>query len=146
MKKNFFTPKKRFYEFWKKTLSPFSPRKKKFSDMNDFLICYCPNKKKSIQKYEILIIFWIFSCSWLPAPDVNLLRVTKIALSTNRQFFDVNKTQYFFLNNKSQMLSWSIFTIKMAKMAFLTANSFFWCVFKNTEQKDICASIVFKTQ
>ena len=31
-------------------------------------------------------------------------------------------------------------------MAFLTANSFFQCVFKNTDQKDICASIVFKAE
>ena len=34
----------------------------------------------------------------------------------------------------------------MAKMAFLTANSFFQCVFKNTDQKDICVSIVFKAK
>ena len=31
-------------------------------------------------------------------------------------------------------------------MAFLTAYTFFWCVFKNTDQKDICASIVFKAE
>ena len=31
-------------------------------------------------------------------------------------------------------------------MAFLTANSFLKCVFKNTDQKDICASIVFKAE
>ena len=34
----------------------------------------------------------------------------------------------------------------MAKMAFLTANSFFQCVFKNTDQKDICVSIVFTAE
>ena len=34
----------------------------------------------------------------------------------------------------------------MAKMAFLTANSFFHCVFKNTDQKDICVSIVFTAE
>ena len=31
-------------------------------------------------------------------------------------------------------------------MAFLTATSFYLCVFKNTDQKDICATIVFKTE
>ena len=33
-------------------------------------------------------------------------------------------------------------------MAFLMANTvaFFKCVFKNTDQKDICASIVFKAE
>ena len=31
-------------------------------------------------------------------------------------------------------------------MVFLTVNSFFSCVFKNTDQKDICASIVFKAE
>ena len=31
-------------------------------------------------------------------------------------------------------------------MSFLKANSFFKCVFKNTDQKDICASIVFKAE
>ena len=34
----------------------------------------------------------------------------------------------------------------MVKMAFLTANSFFLVRFKNTDQKDICASIVFKAE
>ena len=31
-------------------------------------------------------------------------------------------------------------------MAFLTANGFFQCVLKNTDKKDICASIVFKSE
>ena len=31
-------------------------------------------------------------------------------------------------------------------MVFLTANSFFLCFFKNTDQKKICASIVFKAE
>ena len=31
-------------------------------------------------------------------------------------------------------------------MAFLAANSFFYHVFKNTDGKDICASIVFKAE
>ena len=31
-------------------------------------------------------------------------------------------------------------------MAFLTANSFFLCVFKNTDKKDICVYIVFKAE
>ena len=35
---------------------------------------------------------------------------------------------------------------KTAKMAFLTGNNFFLCVFKNTDQKNICVSIVFKAE
>ena len=37
-----------------------------------------------------------------------------------------------------------LFTVKIAKKAFLTVNNFFLCVLKNTDQKNICASIVFK--
>ena len=36
--------------------------------------------------------------------------------------------------------------MKMAKMAFLKVNNFFLCVFKITDQKNICASIVFKAE
>ena len=35
-------------------------------------------------------------------------------------------------------------TAKMAKMAFLTTNSFFQCILKNTKLKDICMSIVYQ--
>ena len=31
-------------------------------------------------------------------------------------------------------------------MAFLVVNNFFWCVFKNTEQNNICLIIVFKAE
>ena len=31
-------------------------------------------------------------------------------------------------------------------MAFLTINNFLLCVFKNTDKKNICASIVFKVE
>ena len=31
-------------------------------------------------------------------------------------------------------------------MGFLTVNNFFLCVFKNIDQKNICASIVFKAE
>ena len=34
----------------------------------------------------------------------------------------------------------------MAKMALKTVNNFFLCVFKNTDQKNKCASIVFKAE
>ena len=34
----------------------------------------------------------------------------------------------------------------MAKMAFLMVKSFFKCIFKNTDQEDICVSIVFKAE
>ena len=33
---------------------------------------------------------------------------------------------------------------KTAKMEFLAVNNFFWGVFKNTEQNNICVFIVFK--
>ena len=35
---------------------------------------------------------------------------------------------------------------KRPNLEFLTVNSFFYCIFKNTEQKNICASIVFKDE
>ena len=41
------------------------------------------------------------------------------------------------VNNRQKLLKWHF---------CLTANSFFQCVFKNTDQKDICASIVFKAE
>ena len=50
------------------------------------------------------------------------------------------------------MLFWSLFfktnkkLLLTAKMAILLVNNFFWCVFKNTDQKDNCASIVFKAE
>ena len=31
-------------------------------------------------------------------------------------------------------------------MAFLAVITFFWCVFKNTEQNNICVFIVFKAE
>ena len=34
----------------------------------------------------------------------------------------------------------------MAKMAFLTVNNFFLLIFINTNQKNICVSIVFKAE
>ena len=37
-------------------------------------------------------------------------------------------------------------TPKTAKMECLTVNNFSQCVFKNTDQKNICASIVFKAE
>ena len=53
------------------------------------------------------------------------------------------------------MLFWSVF-LKTHKKQLLTAkngqngvfavNNFFLCVFKNTDQKDICVSIVFKAE
>ena len=35
---------------------------------------------------------------------------------------------------------------KTANIVFLMVNNFFLCVFKNTDQKNICASIVFKAE
>ena len=34
----------------------------------------------------------------------------------------------------------------MAKMVFLAGNNFFWCVFKKTEQNNICVFIVFNAE
>ena len=40
----------------------------------------------------------------------------------------------------------SYYFSKMAKMAFLAVNNFFWCIFKNTEQNNNCVFIVFKAE
>ena len=40
----------------------------------------------------------------------------------------------------------TLLTPKTAKMAFLTVNKFFVYIFKNSDQKNICASIVFKAE
>ena len=57
---------------------------------------------------------------------------------------------------EAQILFWSVFLKKhkkryqppkTAKMAFLfDSQELFLCVFKNTDQKNICASIVFKDE
>ena len=57
---------------------------------------------------------------------------------------------------EAQILFWSVFLKKhkkryqppkTAKMAFLfDSQELFLCVFKNTDQKNICASIVFKAE
>ena len=70
----------------------------------------------------------------------------------------VSKPKPYVLALKSkdtQVLFWSLFlkmqqkkliTAKTTKKGILIANSFFKCVLKNTDQKDICASIVFKDE
>ena len=68
--------------------------------------------------------------------------------STN--FFEFFSSVFAFKTVDAQMLFWSIFFFKCTKKKLITVkngqNSFFFCVFKNTDQKDIGAYIVLKAE